>query len=130
MHRYIISIGSNLPTGAEEVEKAISWLETSLGIISATPTYTTPDAFHPDGAPYNNALAIVTTDIESDLLTQLFKEYEKRRGRKPGCKEIPVDLDPVCRDNEILRPRDYSAPYFLEGLYLLSKSGKKSRKNG
>lgn len=124
MPRYIISLGSNLPEGDTEVEEAIKWLAGIFSLISTTPTYNTPDAHDQSKPRYTNAIATITCDLDAAELTKRLKSYEISRGRKPGTGSVPIDLDLVCRDNEILRPRDFSAPYFLEGLYLLSTSGR------
>lgn len=127
MPRYIISLGSNLPTGKEEVTAAIDWLSEVATLLCATPTYTTPDLHHPSEAPYTNAIAVVECETLPECLVKMMKDYEISRGRVPHDGPVAIDLDLVCRENEILRPRDYCAPYFTEGLYLLShKPGGKS----
>jgi len=120
MNRYIISLGSNIPSGKEEVERAIARLDELGEIFAATPTYTTPDAYHPENAPYTNAIAIVGSEKNSEDLNRWLKAYEASRGRVPKGKQIPIDLDLVCCGSEILRPKDYNAPYFVSGLHLLS----------
>lgn len=121
-YRYIISLGSNLShAGGEEITLAVDHLSSLGRIISRTPTYVTPDAYHPEAAPYTNAIVVVCSAFPADTLNLLLKEYESSRGRESGSKVIPIDMDIVCRDNEVLRPRDYNAPYFVGGLYLLTK---------
>lgn len=120
MPRYIISLGSNLPSGKEEVTAAIDWLSEIATLLCATPTYYTPDIHDPSKASYTNAIAMIVSDVPTDLLAKMMKDYEISRGRISHNGPVAIDLDLVCRDNEILRPRDYCAPYFTEGLYLLS----------
>lgn len=126
MPRYIISLGSNLPSGTVEVEAAMNWLAVNSSIISTTPTYTTPDIHDPSRPSYTNAIAIIYSDINEEEFIKTLKDYEISRGRTHGSADIPIDMDLVCRDNEILRPRDYNAPYFTKGLYLLSSAGRLS----
>ena len=126
MPRYIISLGSNLTEGETEVSKAIEWLSEVTTLLGKTPTYTTADIHGGDKPRYTNALAIVKCDIPAEHLTGLMKGYELSRGRVPADQSVVIDLDLVCRDNEILRPRDYCAPYFMEGLYLLHPMSKSS----
>lgn len=123
MPRYIISIGSNLPTGKEEVLNAIEMLRQSYRLTAATEPYTSPDIRDASAPRYTNATAIIDTEIELEDLNRRFKEYEKERGRQPGVKDVPADLDIVCCEDKILRPRDYNAPYFVEGLYMLYAKG-------
>lgn len=106
------------------MRRAIKWLSETTMLIEGTPTYTTAD-IHGDAKPrYTNALAIVKCDLPPESLNLLLKEYELSRGRLPANPAVVIDLDMVCRDTEILRPRDYCAPYFVEGLYLLHSFSK------
>lgn len=124
MPRYIISIGSNLTEGKVEVRRAIEWLSEATVLIGSTPTYTTADIHGNEKPRYTNALVIIKCDLPPESLNLLLKEYELSRGRLPANPSVVIDLDMVCRDNEILRPRDYCAPYFVEGLYLLHSFSK------
>ncbi len=100
------------------------WLCGFADIVSRTPVYTTPDAHDPSRPAYSNAIVAITSDIEKKEIGQLMKGYEVTRGRIAGNSVIPIDLDLVCQDNVVLRSRDYTAPYFVEGLYLLSSISK------
>lgn len=122
MPHYIISLGSNIPQGKEEIESAIRWFAGFSTVISRTKVYTTPDAHDSSRPQYTNAIAAIDCNETAEKLNKMLKSYEVLRGRIAGSASIPVDLDLVCRDNEVLRPRDYAAPYFVEGLYLLSSS--------
>lgn len=126
MPRYIISIGSNITEGESEVNTAIASLAGCHEIVSLTPTYRSPDIHGDSRPPYTNAIAIIESDIDTELLNLHLKEYEKSRGRVAGSSEVIIDLDLVCRDDLVLRQRDYNAPYFVKGLYLLG-TGKLNR---
>lgn len=126
MPRYIISLGSNLADGEKEINAAIEWLAEIATLISPTPTYSTPDIHGAGKPPYTNALATIRCDLPADNLNDRLKEYELSRGRMRANQSVVIDLDLVCRDDEILRPRDYCAPYFVEGLYLLASASKSS----
>ncbi len=127
MSRYIISLGSNIPSGDSEISLAIAWLKDFTTLLAATPVYRTPDAYDPSKPGYTNAIAIVGSELEATELTTRLKDYEVYRGRVHGESPVTIDLDLVCRDMEILRPRDYQAPYFVEGLYLLASGGRLSK---
>lgn len=124
MPNYIISLGSNLSSGEMEVKAAIRWLSDISKPISETPTYTTPDAKDASKPRYTNAIVTICCDLGEEELAKKMKSYEESRGRIHGSAIVQIDLDLVCRDCVILRPRDFSAPYFVKGLYLLSSSGK------
>jgi hypothetical protein len=102
MAKYIISIGSNLANGDSEVTAAMEWLANVATLTAATRPYHTADAKNPQAPGYTNAIAIVMSEL------------------RHGVAEVVIDLDLVCCDNTILRPRDYAAPYFVEGIYLLT----------
>ncbi|MDE6360421.1 MAG: 2-amino-4-hydroxy-6-hydroxymethyldihydropteridine diphosphokinase [Muribaculaceae bacterium] len=123
MPRYIISLGSNIQSGATEIQTAIEWLAGLSELIASTPVYSTPDAYDATKPCYANAIAVISCRLDAEKLTASLKEYEASRGRVAGSKEVVIDLDLVCRETEILRHRDYSAPYFVEGLYLLTSGG-------
>ncbi|MFH8142897.1 MAG: 2-amino-4-hydroxy-6-hydroxymethyldihydropteridine diphosphokinase [Muribaculaceae bacterium] len=127
MPRYIISLGSNIPSGDTEIKRALRWLEEFASLMAATPVYSTRDAYDPAKPDYTNAIAAVQCDTDASTLTGKLKQYEVSRGRVHGDGSVTIDLDIVCRDSEILRPRDYTAPYFVEGLYLLASGGRFSR---
>lgn len=120
MPRYIISIGSNSPSRHVMVEEALLFLP-SLGKVTASSRpYSTPDAYHPDYPPYANAIAIVESELAPEPLNLLLKQYEEAHLRDHSSKLVTIDLDLVVCDSEILRPRDFNAPYFVKGLTLLS----------
>lgn len=119
--RYIISLGSNLPSGSVEIERAIRYISRIASVTATTPTYHTPDSRNPDAPQYTNAIVAVDCNHVTEDFIRLLKAYEVANGRKQGCKDIPIDLDLVCRDTEILRPRDFNAHYFVEGIYRLKR---------
>lgn len=120
MAKYFISLGSNTPKGNEELEAAISWFTEFASLIARTPVYSTPDVRDSSRTPYSNAIAAIECNIAADQLNKMLKDYEAEHGRISGAPSVPIDLDLVSIDNTILRQHDYIAPYFIEGLYLLS----------
>ena len=69
------------------------------------------------GRLYRNALLILDSREEPDVVARRMKELEERAGRvhTPGG-EVALDLDVVLCDDQVLRPADYAAPYF-QSLY-------------
>lgn len=121
MHSVVICIGSNVPECRSEMDAAISWLLTS--VIDAGGNHTLPYATVPEGNdagayPYLNAVMTGRTNLTCAELQNMFKRYEQTRGRNAsdkGSKQIIIDIDLVCYDNEILRPADFNATYFRTG---------------
>lgn len=125
----VIGIGSNLPgeEGVRHVKKAIAWLESRFGPVSAAPPYSTPgEGLKSKGMTYTNSVAEISTNLSAERLNQELKAYEKTEGRVKGVPEIPVDLDLVIYGTEVLRPRDMAANYFRIGYDMLHSAGGKA----
>lgn len=121
MAKYIITLGSNTPDKNERVAAAILRLKEWVDVVSSTPVYSSPDAYHDGRPPYANAIVVADgPEKAEEMLDKIFKDYERSQGRDRSSRMVQIDIDIVVRDTTILRPRDYSAPYFLLGLPLLS----------
>lgn len=122
MSRYIITLGSNVGNRNEMVSAGINWLKETLIVRSSTDVYSSPDAYHAGRPPYANAIVIAEAECDAATLDRMFKAYELNQGRDRQTKAVPIDIDVVVKDTEILRLRDYTAPYFLLGLPRLSNA--------
>lgn len=118
---YILTLGSNTADRFERIGQAIDWLDKTFGIASKTAIYSSPDAYHRGRPPYANAIVIVRSGIGTEELNRMFKQFEAEQGRDRTTGLVPIDIDIVVADNEILRQRDYNAPYFVMGLPLLTR---------
>lgn len=68
---------------------------------------------------YMNAVISGYIDIPFETLNANLKEYELKHGRDSEARkkgEVPIDLDIVRWNGEIIRPRDYASDYFRKGL--------------
>ena len=113
-HHYIILAGTTYDEDrARSLRELI--LET-LPEARLTEAMTSEDA-KGSGRLYRNALLILDSREEPDVLARRMKELEERAGRihTPGG-EVALDLDVVLCDDQVLRPADYAAPYF-QSLY-------------
>ena len=113
-HHYIILAGTTY-----DVERARSLRELILEALPEarlTEAMTSEDA-KGSGRLYRNALLILDSREEPDVVARRMKELEERAGRihTPGG-EVALDLDVVLCDDQVLRPADYAAPYF-QSLY-------------
>ena len=113
-HHYIILAGTTY-----DVDRARSLRELILEALPEarlTAAMTSEDA-KGSGRLYRNALLILDSREEPDVLARRMKELEERAGRvhTPGG-EVALDLDVVLCDDQVLRPADYAAPYF-QSLY-------------
>lgn len=113
----VISIGSNCGDRINQVSAGIDWLKRILHMISVSSIYNTEDC-HGGNREYLNAVVAGLTDISPTELDQLCKRYELDHGRTPEARaqgDVPVDIDVVKYDNEILRPKDYRQRFFQKG---------------
>lgn len=113
-HHYIILAGTTY-----DVDRARSLRELILEALPEarlTEVMTSEDA-KGSGRLYRNALLILDSREEPDVVARRMKELEERAGRvhTPGG-EVALDLDVVLCDDRVLRPTDYAAPYF-QSLY-------------
>lgn len=122
MIHLVLSVGSNCSD--REVEKALVWLKGNLDKFKSSRLYTTPPV-QGRGKPYVNAVAEGFADIDIDKFNILLKEFEKDAGRNELCRQkgiVPIDIDIVKCDDQILRPKDYLQKFFQIGYLELTGS--------
>lgn len=115
----ILSIGSNCGDRRANVSQSLAWLSTQEGvsIIQISDIYETPE-LHGVGNPYINGVVKINTLLGYDALQNRCKDYEISTGRDNECRAkgmVPIDIDIVIWNNEILRPKDYSCEFFQIG---------------
>lgn len=113
--KLVLSIGSNC--NSSFVESAVDWLKDQLADFESSPFYETPSA-KGDGKPYVNAVVSGNTTSDFEKFNSLLKEYEKASGRDSSCREsglVPIDIDIVIWNDQILRPWDYRQTFFKIG---------------
>lgn len=73
---------------------------------------------------YLNMVACVQSSLSAEEMNLKAKEFERSLGRTPQSKNngsVPMDVDVVISDGTILRPEEYSRPYFTHGLSLIKQ---------
>lgn len=121
LHKVWLSIGSNHPDAVSFVDSAVGMLEPLLSNWKMCEPYTTPaiNGVDPD---YLNAVVFGEWAGDEKELNRLFKEIEDRLGRSRNDRHIvEIDLDLVCFDDEVLRPKDFSREYFARGFRALKE---------
>ena len=115
---YVLSLGSNSPEKINQICKAFDWLNSlSLIPIKASCIYET-QALNGIDADYSNAVCTCCLDFEYEAFNQSLKQYEKENGRTPESKiagVVPIDLDIVLVDGNVVRQKDYIQEYFQKG---------------
>lgn len=113
----VLSIGSNCGDRRRAVASAISWLSGLLDDFIASDIYETPPVGH-QGSNYMNAVVCGTFTAPLSELERSCKRYEVECGRDLVARlrnQVPVDIDIVALDNEILRPEDFKRDFFRIG---------------
>lgn len=111
----VLSVGSN--RSSEDVVKAIDWIRTVLSRCEVSSIYQTPP-IQGYGKPYKNAVVKGASNLEEDTLNTIIKEYELRNGRDAKARiegNVPIDIDIVIRNGEVIRPRDFNQSFFQIG---------------
>ncbi len=121
MNKVVVSLGSNSTDRAERMSAALEWLASGLQQQRDSGVYETPEfsGRYPD---YLNCVASGFTPLDFYTLNSRLKEYERASGRTPASKVtgiVPIDLDIVVFNGEVLRPGEFSRDYFTIGYRLL-----------
>lgn len=117
MNKVALSIGSNSEDSANQMNMCIAWLSTLLKDVVTSCVYETP-ALNGKDKNYLNAVVVGYTESDYDSMRDMAKRYEYEKGRTPeskyqGC--IPIDVDVVMWNDDILRAGDFSQSYFQIG---------------
>ncbi len=118
----VISLGSNMENARSRVVEAIHWLTNTFSNASVSEVYETNPVGGALGT-YFNAVARIETTLPLDDLNESLKDYELKAGRTEECrilKKVPIDLDIVIFNKEIVRPWEYSQMFFRKGFESLS----------
>lgn len=127
MHSVIISIGSNTPDKWERVSRALQWLsEWTMSGRKSTIYSSLPEGSCAEKIRYTyaNAVYAALTPHPREVIEEMLKNYEVENGRTPQMKQfgiVPVDLDLVYFDEELLRPVEITRSYFRRGYDELSR---------
>lgn len=117
MNTLVISVGSNSRDREWQMKHGIEWLKHTLSNTQVSTTYNSV-AINNRDADYLNAVMIGKTKKSLDDITTLLKQYETVCGRTPASKLegcIPIDIDIVMWNGDVLRQRDFAQQYFQRG---------------
>lgn len=113
----VISIGSNCGDRKKSVSEALNWLKSILMQTECSEIYETPCA-RSLGTPYMNAVIKGFYSGDGIDLEDLLKDKELQMGRTSQCREkgeVPIDMDIVLMNNEIIKTWDYRQRFFQYG---------------
>ncbi len=124
MNTLAISLGSNSKDRSIQMNDAVQYLNSIfVGVLCST-IYET-QALNGKDAPYLNAVAVANTHLSIVEATKLLKEWESQCGRTTESKligSIPIDLDIVVWNGEVVRVKDFSCDFFTQGYFQLVPS--------
>lgn len=121
-----LSVGSNCGDRSTQVTLGTEWLKGILLEFQVSSIYSTGDC-HGGPRDYHNAVVKGKTEYSPEKLDILCKEYERCHGRSDDARkrgDVPVDIDVVEYDGEILRPKDYYRKFFRLGYQQLQNPTK------
>lgn len=115
----IVSIGSNVDNASEIIDNVIKLL--AGDIITCTQQYQDP-LDNDISKPYTNVIATIQTTLSHNELNNKFKQTEQAFGRRhDDTVNVPLDIDIVIFNNNIVRPDDYARDYFQYGYRFIEK---------
>lgn len=117
-NRAILCVGSNLDK-EKNMERAVERLRAHfISIRFAEPVYTESfDCLVP--TTFLNQVAIVYSSESTEEIRSRLKEIERSLGRRPEDKalgRVPIDIDLLCWNDEILKPDDLRRDYVRVGI--------------
>lgn len=121
-NKVILALGSN-----EDPEQCIALATLQVEAILphirwSRPIYTQPIC-SPRTNLFLNRVAMAETELSFDELRTACKDIEKRMGRTGDSKVtgvIPIDIDLLAWNGEILKPEDWTLDYIRAGVAALS----------
>ena len=122
MINVVISIGANCGNRREAVGEAIRNLREILQEFRCSEIYETPCAGR-EGRPYVNAVVSGMFNAGKEQLEKILKAYETDYGRDAACRErgdVPIDIDIVMVNGEILKAWDFRQKFFQIGFRQLN----------
>ncbi|MFG6385724.1 MAG: 2-amino-4-hydroxy-6-hydroxymethyldihydropteridine diphosphokinase [Muribaculaceae bacterium] len=113
-HTATLCIGSNCDNRRSNISAAIQRIST-ISTISWQSPYRESEDVTGRGASYLNRAVTCLTSLTADEFAQRLAAFEKEGGRVAESKaqgKMPVDIDIVVWDNDVVSPADYNAEYF------------------
>lgn len=118
-NKAIISIGSNRDRTAN-IKKVTEILQANYpGSRFSTPEITDPIDLPEGSKAFLNLVGMIPTNLKRDEFVAQLKEIEEELGRDPDDDEegiIPMDLDLIEWNDEVVKPRDFVRAYVIAGL--------------
>ncbi|MGM9802807.1 MAG: 2-amino-4-hydroxy-6-hydroxymethyldihydropteridine diphosphokinase [Muribaculaceae bacterium] len=124
MNTAILSIGSNTADSSTQMHLCVEWIKEHFNLTLLSGIYSSP-AINGKDNDYLNAVAAISTAHTHEQLVAIMKQYEQSCGRTPQSKalgNIPIDIDVVLWNGEVIRPKDFAQNYFKIGWQQITNS--------
>ncbi len=124
MNKLLLSIGTNSSDREWQMSQAIKQMKQIFKKTITSEIYEVP-AHNGIDSPYLNTVMLATTPMPLEEVVAALKQWETICGRTPASKQqgvIPIDIDVVVWNNEVIRPIDYSRSYVSIGVNQLLNS--------
>lgn len=118
MNVVVLSLGSNSSDKEQQMTNAVKQMKHLFKSVAISDFYEVP-AINGKDAPYLNSVMVVSTAMAIDEMNLLLKRWEIECGRTLESKQkgvVPIDLDIVMWNREVIRPVDYSRSYVSKGI--------------
>lgn len=120
-HKCLLCLGSNID-GIHHLQDAEQTLNRLFGSIQWGDIIETEPWGMSRPASFFNRAAYLYTSLSSDELISRFKQIERGSGRTPESKAegiVPLDIDLLAYDDDVLKPEDLQKEYVKKALSTL-----------
>ncbi len=113
-HSAVICLGSNIADRHTRIDHALMLLSQYISIEKSSEELSSDDVSG-RGLPYLNKVIKCNTFMDLNQLRKQIAEIETLEGRTEQSKtlgKMPIDIDIVLWDNEVISQLDFERPYF------------------
>lgn len=117
----ILGLGSNYDRESRMLQAREMLMDVFADISFGEAVYTEPIHYN-NPELFLNQVAVIKTGRKKEEVLFLLKKIETALGRNAEDKiseKIPIDIDLIQWNEEVLKPQDLSRSYILQGLRLL-----------
>ena len=112
-HKCLVCLGSNIDDIFHLKNAEYALIHSFQEVVMGTPVVTVAEGgmVQPD---YRNQAARFVTDLDCESVIQILKQIERDNGRTADDKlvgRVPLDIDLLIYDDEIIKPCDLNKGY-------------------
>lgn len=118
LNRIFLGLGSNLDK-EKNMARAGDYLCARFLSLRCSPAVYTSPVGCPGAEPFLNQVAVAYTPFGPDEVRHILKQIETALHRTPADKQngtIPIDIDLLRWNDQVLKPGDWERPYIVDGI--------------